>query len=317
MRKLAPLRSHIGYVAGASAAPLDVEAHFITELVVTVRLPEKNPVQPREAPNRPIGDGVFRKCRSCAAIHPSEQFERNWEVCPSCGFHHPLSAARWRELLLDGGELAPWAEHLQPADPLDFFDGIGYADRIAKARATSRADEAVEIGRARIEGHVVAYGAFVFAFMGGSMGSVAGERLARLFEQATIERVPVILLHASGGARMQEGILSLMQMAKACAALARFREVAQPYLSVCLHPTTGGVAASTALLGDVNLAEPGALIGFAGPRVVENTIRQKLPEGFQRAEFLVDHGMMDVVVPRVELKPTIARILKHLGGAGS
>lgn len=315
-RKLAPLSCHISYVAGASPRVFVGEAHII-DLVVTVRLPEKNPAQPREEPNRPIGDGVFRKCRSCAAIYPSEQLERNWEVCPGCGFHHPLSTARWRKLLLDDGDLVRWAEHLQPADPLDFFDGVAYADRVAKAKLSSKCDESVEVGRAHINGQAVAYGAFIFAFMGGSMGSVAGERLARLFEQATLERLPVVLLHASGGARMQEGILSLMQMAKACSALARFREVARPYLSVCLHPTTGGVAASTALLGDVNLAEAGALIGFAGPRVVENTIRQKLPEGFQRAEFLVDHGMMDVVVPRTELKRTIARVLKHLGGVGS
>lgn len=285
--------------------------------VITVSLPEKVPVQSREQPNRTIGDGVFRKCRSCAAIFPSEQLERSWEVCPSCGHHHPLSAARWRELLLDDGELSRWAEHLSPGDPLEFFDGVAYGTRVAKATAASKSDEAIEIGRGRVMGQPIAYGAFVFAFMGGSMGSVVGERLARLFEQAALERLPVVLLHASGGARMQEGILSLMQMAKACSALARFRETRRPYLSLCLHPTTGGVAASTALLGDINLAEPGALIGFAGPRVVENTIRQKLPEGFQRAEFLVEHGMMDLVVPRSELKPTIARILKHLGGVGS
>ncbi|HEY5955269.1 MAG TPA: acetyl-CoA carboxylase, carboxyltransferase subunit beta [Polyangiaceae bacterium] len=280
-------------------------------------LPEKVPVQSRDVPNKPIGEGVFRKCRACSTIYASEQLFLSWEVCPGCGHHHPLSATRWRELLLDSGHLERWAEHLQPADPLNFHDGIAYSDRIAKAQFASKADEAIEIGRARVESHPVAYGAFNFGFMGGSMGSVVGERLARLFEQACIEHLPVMLLHASGGARMQEGILSLMQMAKACSALARFREVAQPYLSVCVNPTTGGVAASTALLGDVNLAEPGALIGFAGPRVIENTIRQKLPDGFQRAEFLLEHGMMDLVVPRAEMKATIARILTHLGGVRS
>jgi acetyl-CoA carboxylase carboxyl transferase subunit beta len=285
-----------------------------SNLVFTVSLPEKVPVQSREEPNKPIGEGVFRKCRACASIYSCEQLIRNWEVCPGCGHHHPLSAPRWRELLLDDGRIAPWAEHLETADPLDFFDGLAYRDRVAKAKGSSRCSEAIEIGRASIMGHPIAYGAFVFAFMGGSMGSVVGEKLARLFEQALVERLPVLLLHASGGARMQEGILSLMQMAKICAALARFRQAARPYLSLCLHPTTGGVAASTALLGDVNLAEPGALIGFAGPRVIENTIRQKLPEGFQRAEFLVDHGMMDLVVPRAEMRSTIARLLMHLGG---
>lgn len=285
--------------------------------VYTVSLPEKVPVQSREEPNKPIGEGVFRKCRGCATIVSSDQLALNWEVCPGCGHHHPLSAARWRSLLLDGARISRWAEHIQPADPLGFFDGMAYGDRLEKAKKSSRSDEAMEIGRGTILGHPTAYGAFNFAFMGGSMGSVVGERLARLFEQAAVERLPVLLIHASGGARMQEGILSLMQMAKACAALSRFREVACPYISLCVHPTTGGVAASTALLGDVNLAEPGALIGFAGPRVIENTIRQKLPEGFQRAEFLVDHGMMDLVVPRAEMQVTIARLLKHLGGVRS
>jgi acetyl-CoA carboxylase carboxyl transferase subunit beta len=287
------------------------------ERPITVSLPEKIPVLSRDEPNKPIGEGLFRKCRGCATVFPSEQLIRNWEVCPGCGHHHPLSVPRWRELLLDDARIVPWAEHLETADPLDFFDGMAYPDRVAKAKASSRSQEAVEIGRSSIKGHPLAYGAFVFAFMGGSMGSVVGEKLTRLFEQATTERLPVVLLHASGGARMQEGILSLMQMVKACAALARFREVRRPYISVCLHPTTGGVAASTALLGDVNIAEPGALIGFAGPRVIENTIRQKLPDGFQRAEFLVEHGMIDVVVPRVELRTTIARILTHLGGVRS
>ncbi len=276
-------------------------------------LPERVPVQSRDEPSKSIGEGVFRKCRACANIYPSDSLAQNWEVCPGCGHHHPLAAQRWRELLLDDGQLTLWAEHLQTADPLDFDDGMAYRDRVAKAKASSRSDEAVEVGRASIMGRPVAYGAFIFGFMGGSMGSIVGERLAHLFEQATVEHLPVLLLHASGGARMQEGILSLMQMAKGCAALARFREVAQPYLSLCLHPTTGGVAASTALLGDVNIAEPGALVGFAGPRVIENTIHQKLPDGFQRAEFLLDHGMMDLVVPRAEMRDTIARLLMHLG----
>jgi acetyl-CoA carboxylase carboxyl transferase subunit beta len=219
--------------------------------------------------------------------------------------------------LLDDGHLMGWAGGMQTADPLDFFDGMTYRDRLAKARSSSVGDEALEIGRGAIMGHPVAFGCFDFAFMGGSMGSVVGERIALLFERAAAGRLPVLLLHASGGARMQEGILSLMQMAKACAALARFRKSARPYLSLCLHPTTGGVAASTALLGDVNLAEPGALVGFAGPRVIENTIHQTLPAGFQRAEFLMDHGMMDLVVPRTELRPTIARLLLHFGGVRS
>src|SRR5690606_35924752 len=163
----------------------------------------------------------------------------------------------------------------------------------------------------------VAYGCFIFGFMGGSMGSVVGERLTRLFERATSERLPVVLLHASGGARMQEGILSLMQMAKSVSALRRYREVRKPFVSVLLHPTTGGVAASTAFLGDVNLVEPRALVGFAGPRVIESTLRTTLPEGFQRAEFLLAHGMVDRIVPRLELRPPHRPLLTHLGGASA
>src|SRR5439155_7349460 len=169
-----------------------------------------------------------------------------------------------------------------------------------------------EIGRAKMDGHAVAYGAFLFAFMGGSMGSVVGEKVTRLFERATEKRLPVVLLQASGGARMQEGILSLMQMAKAVAALERLREARLPFFSVLLHPTTGGVAASFALLGDVNIAEPKALIGFAGPRVIESTIRQKLPEGFQRSEFLLAHGMVDCITSRLDMRAEIARVVALL-----
>jgi len=170
------------------------------------------------------------------------------------------------------------------------------------------------VGRGRIEGHSVAYGCYAFSFMGGSMGSVVGERVTRLFERAAAEKLPAILIHASGGARMQEGILSLMQMAKTVAALSRFRATKKPFISICVHPTTGGVAASTALLGDVNLVEPNALIGFAGPRVIESTLRTTLPEGFQRSEFLMQHGMIDRIVPRAEMKSTLSLLLSHLAG---
>jgi acetyl-CoA carboxylase carboxyl transferase subunit beta len=219
-------------------------------------------------------------------------------------------------LLLDDGKLEEWDAHLVPADPLHFEDGKPYTERVAAAQKSSRAKEAIEIGRARIDSKPVAYGAFLFAFMGGSMGSVVGEKIARLFERATTERLPVVLLQSSGGARMQEGILSLMQMAKTVAALERLRSAGLPFLSVLLHPTTGGVAASFALLGDVNLAEPKALIGFAGPRVIETTIRQKLPEGFQRSEFLLAHGMVDRIVSRLDMKREITAILGHLLSAG-
>jgi acetyl-CoA carboxylase carboxyl transferase subunit beta len=225
-----------------------------------------------------------------------------------------MSHTRWKRLLLDGGHLDCWATTLRTGDPLKFNDGCPYVDRIARSRKRSAADEAIEIGRASVHGVNIAFGGFVFDFMGGSMGSVVGERIAILFETAKVQLLPVLLLHASGGARMQEGILSLMQMAKGVSALARFRESNLPFFSLCVHPTTGGVAASTALLGDVNLAEPNALIGFAGPRVIENTLKTKLPPGFQRSEFLLSHGMVDCVVPRAQLKQTIHQLLVHLGG---
>jgi acetyl-CoA carboxylase carboxyl transferase subunit beta len=261
---------------------------------------------------RSLGKGVFQRCDGCGETIPTEKMHANFEVCPHCGQHHKLAAPRWRELLLDEGQLEEWDRHLAPSDPLHFTDGKSYTDRIASAQKSSKATEAVEIGRARMEGRTVAYGAFLFAFMGGSMGSVVGEKVTRLFERATDERLPVVLLQASGGARMQEGILSLMQMAKTVSALERLREAGLPFLSVLLHPTTGGVAASFALLGDVNIAEPKALIGFAGARVIEQTIRQTLPDGFQRSEFLLAHGMVDRIVSRLEMKKELARLVEHL-----
>lgn len=225
-----------------------------------------------------------------------------------------MSAEQWRRLLLDDGRLEVWDDHIATTDPLKFEDGKAYPERVQRARRSTSTSEAVETGSARVEGLRIAYGSFIFSFMGGSMGSVVGERITRMFERATSERLPVVLLHSSGGARMQEGILSLMQMAKTVSALRRYREVRRPFLSVLLDPTTGGVAASTAFLGDVNLVEPNALVGFAGPRVIESTLRTTLPEGFQRAEFLLSHGMVDAIVSRMEMKTTIARLIRHLGG---
>ncbi|HVY49034.1 MAG TPA: acetyl-CoA carboxylase, carboxyltransferase subunit beta [Minicystis sp.] len=276
--------------------------------------PEKNLPTTDASEKKTLGAGVFRRCDGCGETLTAGELAAAFEVGPRCGHHHTLDADGWRRLLLDGGELDAWDAHLAPADPLGFSDGKSYKDRVAQAQKKTRAREAVEIGRGKIEGLPVAYGAFVFAFMGGSMGSVAGEKVTRLFERAASERLPVLLLQASGGARMQEGILSLMQMAKSVAALERFRATRLPFVSVLLHPTTGGVAASFAFLGDVNVAEPKALIGFAGPRVIENTIRQTLPPGFQRAEFLVEHGMVDLIVPRPEMRARFASILRHLSG---
>jgi acetyl-CoA carboxylase carboxyl transferase subunit beta len=274
--------------------------------------PLKKPHDLDASEKKTLGKGVFRKCDGCGETLTVEALHISFEVCPSCGQHHKLSAPRWRDLLLDDGRLDEWDAHLEPADPLQFADGKPYVERVQSAQRSSKAREAIEIGRARMGGRPIAYGAFLFAFMGGSMGSVVGEKVARLFERATLERLPVVLLQASGGARMQEGILSLMQMAKTVAALERLRDARLPFFSVLLHPTTGGVAASFALLGDVNLAEPKALIGFAGPRVIEQTIRQKLPEGFQRSEFLLAHGMIDRIVSRLEMRRELTQLIGHL-----
>jgi acetyl-CoA carboxylase carboxyl transferase subunit beta len=280
-----------------------------------VSWPEKKPPEGDAAEKKTLGKGVFRKCDGCGETIPADALAKNHEVCPACGAHHRLGAQGWRDLLLDDGRLDEWDAHLSPADPLEFVDGKTYPERVAAAQKTSRVRDAIEIGRAHLDGRPIAWGAFLFAFMAGSMGSVVGEKVTRLFERATAERLPVVLLQASGGARMQEGILSLMQMAKAVGALERLKEAGLPFLSVLLHPTTGGVAASFALLGDVNVAEPGALIGFAGPRVIETTIRQKLPEGFQRSEFLLARGMLDRVVARAGMKRELSILLGHLGHA--
>lgn len=280
-------------------------------------LPERTPAQSTSAEKRSVGKGLFSKCAGCGVVFTAEELAANWHVCTSCGHHHPMSAADWRNFLLDDSRLDVWDDHIAPADPLKFTDDKAYPDRIARAKRNTQASEGIEIGLARVQGLRVAYGCFIFGFMGGSMGSVVGERIARLFERATSERLPVVLMHASGGARMQEGILSLMQMAKTVSALRRFRDVKKPYISVLLHPTTGGVAAGTAFLGDVNLVEPNALVGFAGPRVIESTLRTKLPEGFQSSEFLLSHGMVDAIVPRLELKTTLFQLINHLGGGAA
>lgn len=275
--------------------------------------PEKTAPTLDAAEKRSLGEGLFRKCDGCSATLPATDLANNFEVCPACGQHHALNAEGWRRLLLDEGTFTEWDPGLAPTDPLSFEDGKSYRERIAAAQKRAKTKESVQIGRGEMTGRPVAYGSFVFSFMGGSMGSVAGEKVTRLFERGFEEKLPVILVQASGGARMQEGILSLMQMAKAVAALERFRAARLPFVSVLLHPTTGGVAASFAFLGDVNVAEPKALIGFAGPRVIESTLRQTLPRGFQRSEFLLDHGMIDLIVSRLEMKATIVRLLELLG----
>lgn len=267
-------------------------------------------VEPSEE-RRSIGEGVFHRCTACGATELREAWARAFEVCPRCDHHARLSARRWVELLCDPERFTPLGESVAPCDPLEFSDGRTYVERLRSARR-SGLSEALLAGEAEIEAIPVTLGVFAFAFMGGSMGSVVGERLARVFERAAERRCPAVVVSSSGGARMQEGILSLMQMAKTVAALGRLRDAGAPFVSILTDPTTGGVAASYALLGDINLAEPGALIGFAGPRVIEQTIRQKLPDGFQRSEFLLEHGMVDAVVPRGEMRATVARLLRLL-----
>lgn len=262
-----------------------------------------------------MGRGVFRRCDACGETLLADVFALHHEVCPGCGHHGRLAAERWPALLLDEGTFAACDEGLGAGDPLGFRDDKAYVDRATAATRSSGHREALLSGDGRLDGRDVTLGVFVFGFMGGSMGSVVGEKLTRQFERSAQTNRPAVVLSASGGARMQEGIFSLMQMAKTVAARRLLASRGVPFVSVLLHPTTGGVAASYALLGDVNLAEPGALVGFAGPRVIEQTIRQRLPEGFQRSEFLLEHGMVDRIVPRASLRATLSRVLGLLVGA--
>ncbi|KPK16534.1 MAG: hypothetical protein AMJ62_04810 [Myxococcales bacterium SG8_38] len=261
-----------------------------------------------------LGQGLFRKCDECGDAVKKQDFERNFEVCPACGFHFHLPAERWIEILTDPGTWTALDTDLISADPLGFVDSKPYPERIEAARKATRLNDAILAGEARIDGRPIQLGVFVFRFMGGSMGSVVGEVVTRMIERGVEHRQPVVLLSCSGGARMQEGSLSLMQMAKTVAARGRLRDAGVPFISVLLNPTTGGVAASFALQGDVNIAEPGALIGFAGPRVIEDTIREKLPDGFQRAEFLLEHGMIDLISTRQDMRRNVARMVEYLAG---
>lgn len=259
-----------------------------------------------------LGEGLFLKCEGCRETLYAKEVERSQRVCPKCGFHFRLSVEERLKLLYDGENYRPLFTDVRPADPLRFRDSKRYRDRLRDYEARTGRPDAIVAGDGTIEGMRVLVAALDYAFMGGSMGSVVGEVLARTAEKARDEKVPFVVVTASGGARMQEGILSLMQMAKVSAALSRLSDARVPYVTILTDPTTGGVTASFAMLGDVTLAEPKALIGFAGPRVIEQTIRQTLPEGFQRSEFLLEHGFVDVVVPRRELKATLANVLRLL-----
>ncbi|HZS11316.1 MAG TPA: acetyl-CoA carboxylase, carboxyltransferase subunit beta [Nitrospirales bacterium] len=256
-------------------------------------------------------EGMWLKCNHCREIVYRKEVDRNNKVCPKCDYHFPISVMERIALLTDLGTFKEWDSELAPQDPLQFSDTRSYKDRLkAQQEKTGRKDALVS-GEASINGKRVALTVFDFSFMGGSMGSVVGEKFCRAADRALAQRLPLLLVTASGGARMQEGILSLMQMAKTSTAVARLGEARVPFISILADPTFGGVTASIAMLGDVTIAEPKALIGFAGPRVIEQTIKQQLPDEFQRAEFLLEHGMIDMIVPRKELKETVSALLSH------
>jgi acetyl-CoA carboxylase carboxyl transferase subunit beta len=260
-------------------------------------------------------EGLWVKCENCRQIIWKKDLEENLSVCPKCDKHFRIDARTRLALLLDDGEYRVFDDNLESNDPLKFVDLKSYASRLAQAQEDTGLRDAVINAEGKLDGRTVVVSAMEYAFIGGSMGAVVGEAITRAVERALAARSPLIIISASGGARMMEGVISLMQLAKISAALARLDDAKVPYVSLLTDPTTGGVTASFAMLGDLNIAEPGALIGFAGPRVIEQTIRQKLPAGFQRSEFLLEHGMLDAVVHRKQLKPYIARALRFMEAA--
>jgi acetyl-CoA carboxylase carboxyl transferase subunit beta len=271
-------------------------------------------VQTETDDKKSVPKGIWVKCDSCQEILYGPDLAENARVCPKCEHHFALPVGERFTLVCDEDSFVEEDQTVGSGDPLEFrVDGKKYRDRVKAARKSSGVADAYRAGAGRIGGYEVEIGCFVFEFMGGSMGSAVGEKITRQLERARERRRPAIIFSASGGARMQEGILSLMQMARTTAALGRLRRENIPYVSVLLNPTTGGVAASFAMLGDVIFAEPRALIGFAGPRVIEQTIRQKLPEGFQRSEFLLEHGIIDAIVHRKDLRGRLERTLAWFG----
>ncbi|QPN66487.1 acetyl-CoA carboxylase, carboxyltransferase subunit beta [Synechococcus sp. CBW1006] len=256
------------------------------------------------------GDGLWSKCPECGLVTYRKDLQANASVCKGCGYHHRIDSEERIRLLADEGSFEPLDTELAPTDPLAFKDRRHYADRLRDSQRSTGLRDAVVTGLCHLDGHPLALGVMDFRFMGGSMGSVVGEKLTRLIEKATDRQLPVLIVCASGGARMQEGMLSLMQMAKISGALERHRRAELLYIPLLTHPTTGGVTASFAMLGDLILAEPKALIGFAGRRVIEQTLREKLPDGFQTAEYLQDHGFVDTIVPRPQLRSTLASLLR-------
>ncbi len=255
-----------------------------------------------------VPEGLYAKCKGCSAILYNKELDKNYKCCPKCGYHYQLSSLERLYLTVDSGSFEEFDENLVPKNPLGFPE---YEEKVKKGQEKTKMPEAVVTGLGKIHGQPASVAITDFQFMGGSMGSVVGEKITRAVERAIEKKVGMVIVSASGGgARMQEGIYSLMQMAKISAALSRLDDAGLPFISVLTDPTAGGVAASFGMLGDVNIAEPGAMIGFAGPRVIEQTIRQKLPKGFQRSEFLVEHGFVDSIVPRSAMKETLGKYLK-------
>ena len=261
---------------------------------------------------RNVPEGLWIKCGSCQSMLYRAELERTLEVCPKCGAHHPIGSRARLNHFLDSENREEIAKNISPLDPLKFRDSRKYTDRIKEAQAETDENDALIVMKGQVMGLPLVVNAFEFGFMGGSMGSVVGEKFVQGVNAAHESGVPLVCFSASGGARMQESLFSLMQMAKTSAALARLSERGLPFISVITHPTMGGVSASLAMLGDIHIAEPRALVGFAGPRVIEQTVRQKLPEGFQRAEFLLDHGAIDMIVDRREMREKIHRLLAML-----
>ncbi|WP_431637965.1 acetyl-CoA carboxylase, carboxyltransferase subunit beta [Dyella sp. KULCS107] len=256
-----------------------------------------------------VPEGVWEKCSGCGAVLYRPELERNLMVCPKCGHHHYISARDRLASLFDESSTQELWANLEPTDPLKFRDSKKYRDRVVAAQKSTGEKDALVTMSGKLKGRPLMAAAFEFAYMGGSMGSVVGEKFARAAEKALADRSALVCFSATGGARMQESLFSLMQMAKTSAALARMRDAGVPYISVMTNPTTGGVSASLAMLGDINVGEPKALIGFAGPRVIEQTVRETLPEGFQRAEFLLEHGAIDMIVDRREMRDKLADVL--------
>ena len=276
----------------------------------------KKPKPVREGSRSSVPEGLWVKCTGCREVVYSKELARNAQICPKCGYHFRIDSNERIRLLLDEAEPVEIFAGIEPTDPLGFKDTKSYKERLKQYRRSVGTRDALRVVEGHIEAVPVVLAVMEYGFMGGSMGSVVGEKVTRSVELALERRVPLVIVSASGGARMQEGVLSLMQMAKISAALARLSKARLPYISILTDPTTGGVTASFAMLGDLNVAEPGALIGFAGPRVIQQTIREDLPEGFQRSEFLLEHGFLDAVVHRADLKSTVALSLRHLYGAG-